>query len=148
MKLLNFSGLLLLLLMLTACPHDHGQSIRFVNNSDVDVYFYLGAIDRKFGGTLYPDTAISEVKAGIPVQKGSFRIYHYYEEDIQVDTLCLFIFDADVYNTCSWDEIKNDYKILRRYDLSLQDIKRLNHAIYYPPTAAMQDIKMYPPYQQ
>ena len=135
---------------LTACPHDHGRSFRFDNNSDVDVYIYFGVVDRYLGGTLYPDTAISEVRCGDFFKKGASIYYHYnYEYDKgNTNVLSLFIFDADTFNTYSWDEIKNDYKILRRYDLSLQDIKNLNYIIPYPPTETMKNIKMYPPYGQ
>lgn len=149
MKLLKFIVLLSFLPILVACPgKDYKHSFRFSNNSDVDVYIYLGVADRDLGGTLYPDTAVAEVKCGVPFNKGESRYYDYNYEYNKgyTNVLSLFIFDADTFNTYSWEEIKNGYKILKRYDLSPQDIERLKYRISYPPTATMRDIKMYPPY--
>ncbi|GHT56308.1 hypothetical protein AGMMS50233_07830 [Endomicrobiia bacterium] len=38
--------------------------------------------------------------------------------------------------------------ILQRYDINLQDMINLNWEISYPPTEAMKDITMYPPYEE
>jgi len=146
MKQLKISILLLVAPILTACPTERMYSFEFRNNSDVDVYFYLGVIEREYGGSLYPDTAISAVRAGNPVSKGGRRIFHYFNE--HTDILCLFIFDAKVFHTYSWDEIKDGYKILKRYDLSREDIVRLNHLIVFPPDERMRNIRMYPPFNQ
>ena len=139
--------LLFALLLLTACPEKGDfRSFKFENNSDVDIYIYLGAIERKFGGTLFPDTAVSRVRAGIPVRRGSdIRISRFSQEVWDVtDTLCLFIFDAGVFNRYSWEEIKSGYKILKRYDLTLEDFQRLRWSIPFPPTEDMRSIRMYP----
>ena len=149
MKQLKFIALLFILPMLVACPAiDYKHFIRFDNNSDTDVYIYMGLWGR--GNSLYPDTTIgAEVKCGVLFKKGETRYYSYNYDYNQEHTnvLCLFIFDANVFDTCSWGEIKKDYKILRRYDLSLQDIERLDRKISYPPTETMKNIKMYPPYE-
>ena len=149
MKVLKFIVLFIVLLMLSACP-DYDQNFRFYNNSTREVYIYLGAISREFGGTLYPDTAISRVRAGMLYKQGSSFFYSYDsgKEDIWVDTLSLFIFDADTFNMYSWEEIQSGYKILQRYDISPENIKALKYNLSYPPTEAMKDIKMYPPYGQ
>ncbi|MDR2836889.1 MAG: hypothetical protein LBV69_12010 [Bacteroidales bacterium] len=151
LKLLKFIVLLSFLLILVACPKkDYKHVFRFSNNSNVDVYIYLGVVNRDLGGTLYPDTAIAEVRCGVLFKKGESRYYSYNYEynNGYTNVLSLFIFNADTFDTYSWDEIKNDYKILRRYDLSLQDIEMSNYMISYPPAEAMKDIKMWPPYEE
>ena len=43
-----------------------------------------------------------------------------WEEEIEFlpkDTLSIFIFSTDTLNKYSWEEVRRDYKILRRYDL-------------------------------
>lgn len=62
------------------------------------------------------------------------------------DTLNLFIFCYDTLVKYDWDVIRSKYKILKRYDLSLEDLKRLNWIVTYPPTEAMKNIKQFPPY--
>ena len=37
---------------------------------------------------------------------------------------------------------------LVRYDLRLDDLKLLKDTLYYPPTTAMRNIHMYPPYEK
>jgi len=140
MKQLKIIVLLFALMTLTACPNlDYKKQFRFSNNSDVDVYIYMGR-------GLYPDTTIwGEVKVGVPFKQGETRYYSYnYENDL--DTLCLFIFDADTFNMYEWEEIKNDYKILQRYDMTYEYIKALKYHITYPPDERMKDIKMFPPH--
>ena len=142
--------LLLVILIFTACPMDYDHGVMFSNNSDTDVYIYLGAISREHGGTLYPDTAVAKVRCGVPFNQGVTRWYSYdsAKEDSWIDTLSLFIFDADTFNAYSWEEIQNDYKILKRYDLSPQDLKVLGRKISYPPDERMKYMKMYPPYKE
>ena len=49
-----------------------------------------------------------------------------------IDTLSVFIFDAQVLETTSWDIVKAQYLVLKRYDLSLDDLNILNWIITYP----------------
>ena len=38
--------------------------------------------------------------------------------------------------------------LLVRYDLSLMDLKHLNWMLSYPPSPQMQEMKMFPPYEE
>jgi hypothetical protein len=51
---------------------------------------------------------------------------------VQVDTIMIFIFDAKIIETVPWDTIRTKYLVLKRYDLNLQDLQRLNWTITYP----------------
>ena len=148
MKLLRI--LVLSFVMTTFMSCDYHHSFSFYNNSNTDVYIYLGVISREYGGTLYPDTAVSRVRNGLLFKQGETRYYEYSDakEDPWVNTLCLFVFDTDTFNTYSWEEIQDDYKILKRYDLSPQDLKALGRKISYPPDERMKNMKMYPPYKE
>lgn len=148
MKQLKILVLSFVILMFAACPMDYSHSFRFSNNSDTDVYIYLGGISREYGGTLYPDTGVAEVRCGSIVRQGAEITDNYSDtkKDSWKDTLCLFIFDADTFNTYSWKEIQNGYKVLKRYDLSPKDLRALERKISYPPDERMKDMKMYPPY--
>ena len=63
------------------------------------------------------------------------------------DTVYVYVFDAAVVDNTSWDIVAKDYLVLKRYDLSLEDLQRLNWQVTYPPTEAMKDVKQYPPYE-
>ncbi|MDR1272999.1 MAG: hypothetical protein LBK12_00465, partial [Odoribacteraceae bacterium] len=67
------------------------------------------------------------------------------------DTASIYIFNQDTLNAYPWEEIQRDYKILQRYDLSLENFHELENeygipVITYPPDARMRHVKMYPPY--
>ena len=56
-----------------------------------------------------------------------------------------YLFSRDTLETVSWEEVVKEYKVLARYDLTLEDLERLNWTIYYPPNEKMKGIKMYYP---
>jgi hypothetical protein len=66
--------------------------------------------------------------------------------NIIADTRVCFIFDADVLENESTQTIVDNYLILQRYELSLDDIQQLEWVIPFPPTEKMKYMKMYPPY--
>jgi len=63
-----------------------------------------------------------------------------------LDTVFVYIFDAAIIENTSWDIVARDYLVLKRYDLTLEDLQRLDWRVTYPPTEAMKDVKQYPPY--
>ena len=100
---------------------------------------------------LYPDTSITLKYKPYPLE--SFLSTNIdsdnWEEEIEFlpkDTLSIFIFSTDTLNKYSWEEVRRDYKLLKRYDLSIQDLELLDYKVYYPPTPAMSRMKMYPKY--
>jgi hypothetical protein len=48
------------------------------------------------------------------------------------DTLMIFIFDETTLNTVPWDTVRKNYLILKRYDLSLEDLEKLDWMVTYP----------------
>ena len=62
------------------------------------------------------------------------------------DTLWYFVFDAAIVENTPWEVVARDYLVLKRYDLTLKDLQRLDWKITYPPTETMKDVKQYPPY--
>lgn len=62
--------------------------------------------------------------------------------------ISIYIFSKDTIDICSWNEIRASYKILQRYDLGHEDIKKLEYCIPYPPTIEMKGMKMYPPFKE
>lgn len=62
------------------------------------------------------------------------------------DTIRIFVFSYDTLMKYDWEVIRSGYKILKRYDLTLKNLKDLNWSITYPPSEFMKDIKQFPPY--
>jgi hypothetical protein len=137
--------------------------VNYVNNSDFDIYYYVldnhGAYSES---QTYPDTTISFDKKsmGSPLKANMYHVVNIgtlpienFFKKLPGDTLSVFYFHTDTVSRYSWEEIQHDYKILRRYDLSLEDIILLKNEydvpeIPYPPNELMKDMKMYPPYEE
>jgi hypothetical protein len=147
-KIFLFSSLLLLF---SQCKlgYDGGRYMDFYNNSGKPIcYSMLWEF-----GILYPDTILPE-KNPNPYKFDKERHFSlaYNENDLfakfPTDTMSIFFFDPDTLAKYEWETIREEYKILVRYDLSHNDLRKLNWRIYYPPTEAMKDMKMYPPFGQ
>jgi len=63
---------------------------------------------------------------------------------VSSDTLMIFISDSSV--ILNMPDDTEIHSVIQRYDVSLQDLINLNWTLYYPPTEAMKNIKMFPPY--
>ena len=124
----------------------------FQNNSSHAVGVYLN--DDEDYVALYPDTLISdfEERLGIVengkkerVAGGSATWESIFESSsVPSDTLSLFVFHVDTLAKYDWESIRKDYNILKRYDLSLEDLEQLNFTIIYPPDSSMEGVQMYP----
>ena len=109
------------------------NSITIVNNSDNDIYYYPNSN--------YPDTSIVDPN---PANSGNeFRIEKYsYKNDTHnsciegkyliVNKYIYFIYNAQTIDAMPWDTVKKKYLILKRYDLTLQDLQQMNWTITYP----------------
>lgn len=122
------------------------------NRSSHSVSVYLN--DNENHSAVYPDTTISSIQDGIveipkgekkAVAGGSASWDSVFKVSVPNDTLSLIVFHTDTLSKYPWTEIREEYKILKRYDLSLSDLERLDFTVAYPPDASMTGIKMYPP---
>jgi hypothetical protein len=161
MKIKSFLVILsfMSMILFDGCVLPSYYDITYVNNADYNINFQVLDSRGKYTNC-YPDTTISFdknmgfIKAGsyVDVVIGILTIEEFVF-NLPSDTLSVFYFHPDTLSKYSWEVIQNDYKILRRYDLSLEDLIKLKDkydvpVIPYPPTEVMKDMKMYPPYEQ
>jgi hypothetical protein len=130
-------GVVLFLIFVNACgqkdPNLH-DIIWFENNS-YKTLFVKATVD-------YPDTLIyfsnpasagNEYKILPNSSDDPLRLRDTYEELFrQIDTLIVFVFDAQVIEDIAWETVKSDYLVLRRYNFSYQDLENINWKISYP----------------
>ena len=135
--------LLLLFVCFVSCePWGGMHGIHVENNSDLEISFYSYSL---LYGQFYPDTilkqdtlkdySLSHVKPHSQIWVGTGFNYReikkgnipYYN-----DTLMFFVFSRDTLNKYSWEEIKRDYKILKRYDITGRQLNDQNWTITYP----------------
>jgi len=128
--------------------------IYLINNAEHSIGFYF-ALGGRYG-TRYPDTLLPKTNQYIVREVKPGRTFFFYSgtrwEDIfskkPEGIMSAFIFHTDTLNRYTWEEVRDGYMILKRYDLSLDDLQRLNFHIYYPPTEAMRNIRQFPPFGQ
>ncbi len=127
------------------------SSITFVNGADTDIGYYFAFGGE--GGIMYPDT-IPPLTLTPPFPQALIGQSGYYDcncteeeifESIPSDTLSLYMFHPDTLAKYEWQQILDDYNILKRYDLSLEDLRRLDFKVTYPPDTNMEGVRMYPP---
>ena len=126
------------------------RSIWLHNNSDKAVSYYIPSSI----GIYYPDTILPE-KNPKPWRfekqyTYTFGTSGFTENELfnqfPTDTLSIFFFDPNTLAKYNWEIIRKSYKILIRYDLSHNDLKKLDWRVNYPPIGAMRGMKMYPKY--
>ncbi len=126
---------LCLLFNLTACEDNPltvtRYSIKIVNNTSTRLNCSYG--------DAYPDTSLPlnypYIIHILPNDFHNFNSSKKWESvvaEAPSDTLSFFIFNSDTLNAFPWAQIRNEYKILKRYDLSIQDLQSTNYTITYP----------------
>ncbi len=132
----------ILIVILTGCSCGKiGWTVYDVYNQSNDtIYFSNG-----FGPpeiNVYPDTSLPEKKPIMfvvsPHKFFTRRVGQntdwgeVMKTYLPSDTLSLYIFRADTLRKYDWGTIRREYKILKRYDLSLMDLQKSNFNVYYP----------------
>ncbi|NII25715.1 hypothetical protein HB364_11515 [Pseudoflavitalea sp. X16] len=112
------------------------NSFSIKNNAAHSISFYVAAVGIQHK---YPDTAIENNQ--VPMQSilpgksadwGTGLKWEEFFKALPTDTLSVYLFHPDTLQKYNWAVIRDQYKVLRRYDLSLQDLKGLNFEIPYP----------------
>lgn len=125
-----------------------------INNSSSDVYFKCPSYPPRVQYCIYPDTTlrftINESNRicvdGSYTRNTSRRTLEEWFSYFPNDTVSLFFFDPEVVASNSWETVVDEYLVLQRYDLSIEDFRKLDGFIPYPPTPEMKDMHMFPPY--
>ena len=136
--------LAILLLANTCNKGDENCHKTIVFNNQTDNALYVrGSFD-------YPDTlAISsdanpildpnfskvganETNENVLWRRDCFETVFINGTTIPSDTLMVYVFDANVLETTPWETVISDNLILKRYDLSLDDLKNMDWTINYP----------------
>jgi len=135
---------------------DRKYSLFLKNNSSDSLFCYIALGVERANAALYPDTLLENIvvdydygligaEENVTLHVSSVKWKSYFHE-LPQDTLSIYLFSLDTLKNNTWAEVQAGYKILKRYDLSLEDLEHLNYKLSYPPDAKMSGVKMYPPY--
>jgi len=121
----------------TACKVYTPQSmtderLHIINHSDRSIYAYFCLND--------PDTSIVNninEPVDFPVKQGKDQSFprciilnksgswdSFFKEKNETYRIHIFVFDANVIDNVSWKEVKKEYLILKRFDLSYKDLQQ------------------------
>ena len=84
----------------------------------------------------YPDTNLATNKPLLqtisPYASTKVISKEKWEDVLPKDTLIIFILSKDTVDKYTWEKIRSTYNILKRYDLSLEDLENLSWTVIYP----------------
>ena len=126
------------ILISATCSNDNENchnKVTIINNSDKDIYFSASS--------RYPDTLTlypNPASAGDYYKVGRNATgKHLYRDCIEYDfkanpsgIIMYYIYDAQTLKTVPWDTVVKNYMILKRYDLTKQDLDSMQWTITYP----------------
>ena len=140
-----------------SCVKSKDYYINFENNSDKTVivseaFDYpsdsIGVLELFYS---QPDISIkpktSQLLFGGFEKPSSWYIHFYHSQTEYAGYVSIYVMDAGVKLRYDLETIQKDYMILARYDITQDDIERLDWKISYPPTEEMSTMHMYPPYK-
>ncbi len=105
------------------------------NSSSTIIGFYIAGKDAE---NVYPDTTLPDVKPPLIFVDpndlftvDSREPWSEYIAGMPGDTLSIYIFDRDTINQIPWAEIVTNNNILKRFDVSSDDVSNGNSTIEY-----------------
>jgi hypothetical protein len=130
-NLKRFRIVLGITLMLSSCFPDQWYGIRILNNSNQELFVY--------GAYILPDTAIAQDKPRLTIieKTRASHIFGYDIEDEKLtrfvnEKLTIFILAKDVVEQNSWEDIRVNYLILKRYEINERDLINMGGTVTYP----------------
>jgi len=109
--------------------------IRVENLSNNDIYF-TSSYRYPDTLTLYPNPTLDPTSSYIEKKTYKNEIYRSCIEgsinSSEGNKIMYFIYDYSLLNSTPWDTVIKNYMVLKRYDLSLEDIQNMNWTITYP----------------
>lgn len=112
-------------------------AIKIQNNTDKVIFVSVGC--DKYGLFSYPDTILNTTKPSLlsvsPNDYNYLRSSIKWEEIVKEQPegkLSLYFFNSDTINSYDWAHIKDGNRVMKRIDLSLEDLERMNWTITYP----------------
>ena len=144
--------LICLVIFLLCCAVDCGRGVlgeplRVYNNSNhnITIIFSISPVDT----TLPEKFILDDFYDARYIEPGSEWQYSIFMDNYD-DNFSIFVIHTDTLSKYSWEEIRNEYKILKRYDVNFKVLPEKEgwSRIHYPPTESERNIKQFPPFEE
>ena len=116
----------------SCCTHD--GCIKIKNNANHAIYFDVCySLPNKEIPSTSPTSNVQKYKCNANDYK-SFGTYSWSQliNNLPSKKIRLFIFHADTVETVDWEKIRKEYKVLKWYDLSVEDLEKMDWTVEYP----------------
>ena len=114
--------------------HFYDDSIYLKNNSEINIGFYVSNI--------YPDTILDAKKPDMTmVEPGKERYIQLnmmvdtplnWKKSFPRDTVTVFVLDYEITEQLSWNTVRDNYMILKRYEMDVVELRNMEYKITYP----------------
>ncbi len=129
MKATLFS--ILIIAIFTSCSLDQWYGIKITNNSNNSIHAY--------GVYILPDTALAQDKPILNII-GEHKTAHIFGYNIgdekltrfEKDKVTIFILSREIVEKNTWEDIRTNYRILKRYEINKQDLINMGGVVTYP----------------
>ncbi|MBF4472947.1 hypothetical protein [Flavobacterium sp. HJJ] len=131
------SLLIILASILFSCESvkDTVYRIDIENQSTHTIQYYISRPEEEF---VYPNTSLPtvkkvsrEIKPSITNYDDSGSNWEVVYKKLPSDKMSLFIFDSDTLKKYNWENVRLNYRVLKRYDLTLKDLEDMNWTVTY-----------------
>jgi hypothetical protein len=117
--------------LIVSCRDIKNSYFNIINKSDSSIYYAFSYS--------YPDTSLTGIDF-VPYSGGNqtHKIFaHDGKNEVRdvfnlEQTTLVFIFEAHSIETIPWDSIVKHYTVLKRYQLTINDMGKMNWIITYP----------------
>lgn len=114
---------------------DNGVSIEIRNESNNEIYFYIPDLNNQYPDTTLP-TQRPELKSILPNDffipfLRSPNSKNYFDHLIS-DTLSVYFFSKNTYESEDWDVVTQQYLVLKRCDISEAELETNEFTVTYP----------------
>jgi hypothetical protein len=139
-----------------SCEHQkEGQRFIIQNNSEQEIIITYGSfpIPRKScltSGAQFEYEALIRDRMIRPHSAKNFERVGLGEFLISRpnDTLYIAVFYRTDVDVMSCEEFEQEFPIKKEWKVTLSDMQAADWTLVYPPTEAMQNVQMYPPYKE
>jgi len=112
-------------------------TIKVQNNTDKVIFVSAGC--DKYGLFSYPDTILTTSKPSLlSVAPNDYNYldngkkWEKINEELPEKKLIIYFFNSDTINFYDWTQIKEGNKVMKRMDLSVEELENMNWTITYP----------------
>ena len=116
---------------------ENWYTIKIQNNTDKVIFVSAGC--DKYGLFSYPDTILTTTKPSLlsvsPNDYNNLRSSIIWEEIVKEQPegkLSIYFFNSDTINSYDWAQIKDGNRVMKRIDLSVEELENMNWTITYP----------------